>query len=68
MVKDLETMEKIVKKYPNLSWDGWNVIELTKNPTAMFKTDGAFVNGKWYNKKVYSYENEGWNIPGKYMR
>lgn len=66
MIKDLDKMEKIVKKYPNLSWDGWNVVEVNRNPAAMFKVDGAFVNGKWHIKKVYSYENEGWKIPNKY--
>jgi hypothetical protein len=66
MIKNLETMEKIVKKYPNLSWDGWDVVEMNRNPSAMFKVDGAFQNGKWHNKKVYSYGVEGWKIPNKY--
>lgn len=68
MIKDLETMEKIVAKNSNLSWDGWNVVELTPSNSAMFKTDGAFVNNKWNIKKVYTYAEEGWAIPTKYVR
>jgi hypothetical protein len=68
MIKDLETMEKIVANNSNLSWDGWNVVELIPSNSAMFKTDGAFVNNKWNTKKVYSYAEEGWAIPKKYVR
>lgn len=68
MITNLETMEEIVSKNNNLSWDGWNVVEVKPSTSAMFKTDGAFINGKWYTKKVYSYGDKGWAIPNKYVR
>ena len=40
MIKDLDIMEIIVAKNDNLSWDGWNVVELTPSKDAMFKTNG----------------------------
>lgn len=67
MIKDLETMEKIVASNKELSWDGWNVIELKPSHSAMFKPSGAFVNGKWHTKNIYSYGDKGWNIPKRYV-
>jgi hypothetical protein len=67
MIKNLEAMETIVKNNNELSWDGWNVVELKPSASAMFKTNGAFVNGKWYTKKVYSCGQQGWNIPSRYV-
>jgi hypothetical protein len=68
MIKDLEVMEKIVAKSNSLSWEGWNVVELIPSATAMFKTNGAFVNGNWYLKNVYQCGTQGWKIPNKYVR
>jgi hypothetical protein len=67
-IKNLEQMEKIVAHNNSLSWDGWNVIELVKSKTAMFKSNGAFKDGSWYLKKVFSLNQDGWRIPDKYMR
>lgn len=67
-IKQLEHMETIVSKNKSLSWDGWNVIELVKSNTAMFKSNGSFNNGSWYLKKVFSPTRDGWSIPDKYMR
>lgn len=67
MIKDLETMETIVEKSNNLSWEGWDVIETKLSNSAMFKTNGAFINGKWHTKNVYKYGKNGWEIPGKYV-
>lgn len=68
MIKDLETMEKIVNDNKDLSWDGWDVIEVKPSPSAMFKTNGAFINGKWHIRNVFKYGSKGWEIPGKYVR
>ena len=68
MIKDLDIMEIIVAKNNNLSWDGWNVVELTPSKDAMFKTNGVFIDGKWYMKKLYPCNTNGWKIPQKYVR
>jgi hypothetical protein len=65
-VKSLEKMEKIVSKNSSLSWDGWNVVELIKNPGAMFKTNAARVNGVWHIKNIFVVNQDGWRIPSKY--
>lgn len=68
LVNNLENMETIVSKNKSLSWDGWNVVELTKSASAMFKAEGAFVHGSWYIKKIFSPTRDGWSIPNKYVR
>jgi hypothetical protein len=65
-VKSLEKMEKIVSRNKSLSWDGWNVVELTRNPAAMFKANGARINGAWYLKSTFIADQDGWRIPSKY--
>jgi hypothetical protein len=65
-IKSLEKMEKIVSKNSSLSWDGWNVVELIKNPGAMFKINAARVNGAWYIKNIFVVNQDGWRIPSKY--
>jgi hypothetical protein len=67
MIRSLEQMEKIVSNNKNLSWYGWNVVELKQSNTAMFKKDGAFIDGKWYIKKVYECNENGWRIPSRYV-
>ena len=65
-IKSLEKMEKIVSKSKSLSWDGWNVVELIKNPGAMFKPNAARINGVWYIKNIFIVDQDGWRIPSKY--
>jgi hypothetical protein len=65
-IKSLEKMEKIVSKNKSLSWDGWNVVELIKNPGAMFKVNAARVNEAWYIKNIFVVNQDGWRIPSKY--
>lgn len=61
-------MESIVSQSKSLSWDGWNVVELTKSNSAAYKNNGAFVNGSWYFKTTFSPDRDGWRIPKKYVR
>lgn len=68
IVTDLDTMEKIVKDNSSLAWDGWNVVELKKSPTAMFKQNGIRKDNTWYLKTVYTPSRDGWRIPNKYVR
>jgi hypothetical protein len=65
-VKSLGKMEKIVSRNKSLSWDGWNVVELIKNPGAMFKPNAARINGVWYIKNIFIVDQDGWRIPSKY--
>ena len=65
-IKSLEKMEKIVSKNKSLSWDGWNVVELIKNPGAMFKVNAARINEAWYIKNIFVVDQDGWRIPSKY--
>lgn len=65
-ITSLEKMEKIVSRNKSLSWDGWNVVELIKNPGAIFKPNGARVKGVWYTKNIFIVDQDGWRIPSKY--
>lgn len=68
IISSLEQMESIVQRNHSLSWDGWDVVELKKSPTAWMKLNGAFVNGSWYLKNTFSINRDGWSIPHKYVR
>ena len=65
-VKDLEKMEIIVSRNKSLSWDGWNVVELIRNPGASLKANGVKVNGVWFIKNIFIIDRDGWSIPNKY--
>lgn len=67
IIRDLNQMEKIVSYNKKLSWDGWNVIELTHSDKGRLSTAGTFLDGKWYIKKVFSPSRDGWDIPKKYV-
>lgn len=66
IIKDLAKMEKIVQKNKNLLWDGWDVIDLKESYTAKTSPLGIRVNNKWYLKRIYSPNRNGWSIPDKY--
>lgn len=67
IVRSLDRMEKIVSYNKKLSWDGWDVVELTQSDKGRLSSAGAFLNGKWYIKKVFSPSRDGWDIPNKYV-
>lgn len=66
VIKSLEKMESIVSKNKSLSWDGWNVVELVKSSSAVYKANGARINGVWYIKNIFSLEQDGWKVPNRY--
>jgi hypothetical protein len=66
LVKSLEKMEDIVSKNKSLSWDGWNVVELIKNPSAAYKNNGVRINKVWYIKNIFTVDHDGWKVPNKY--
>lgn len=68
LVSSLEQMESIVDKNKNLSWEGWDVVNLQKSPGAIMSPEGAYVNGSWYLKNKFVLSETGWDIPNKFMR
>lgn len=67
LINSLEKMEEIVEKNDSLSWSGWDVIHLTKSPTAWMKPDGVFRNG-WFIQKRFALSENGWELPNKFVR
>lgn len=65
-IKDLALMEKIVKKYNNLDWIGWDVVDRKRSDAGRTSVDGVRVNDKWYLQRIYRLNNKGWDIPNKY--
>lgn len=63
LVNNLDVMEQIVDRRPDLEWDGWDVVYYKKNPSAQFDKSGSFKNGTWYKKIVYPVTETGWSIP-----
>jgi hypothetical protein len=67
-VISIEKMEAIVSKNNNLSWDGWDVVEMIKSDKAFTSKYGALKNNAWHLKKVFVVSRSGWEIPDKYVR
>lgn len=67
-VTSLEKMETIVAKNRSLSWDGWTVIDTQKNFLGWNKPSGAFIRGGWHTQNRFEPTEQGWNIPGKFVR
>ena len=67
-IKSLDQMETIVEKNSILSWDGWNVVEMYVSDKGATSKFGAYKNGKWHLKKVFTPSQNGWDIPDKYVK
>ena len=67
-VISLEKMEAIVSKNSNLSWHGWDVVEMTRSDKAFTSKHGALKNNAWHLKKIFVVSRTGWEIPDKYVR
>lgn len=66
IVKDLNTMEKIVTKNYNLHWDGWTVVETKQSDIAKTAINGMRINNKWVLAKRFVPDRNGWDIPNRY--
>lgn len=66
-ITSLETMESIVNKNKQLSWDGWTVVEIIPSEKAYSSKFGIYKNKKWQIKKEFVPSNKGWEIPDKYV-
>ena len=67
-INSLEQAEQIVANNKSLVWDGWDIIQLTKSPTAWMKPEGVLRDGDWYLQKHYNLSAEGWELPAKFVR
>jgi hypothetical protein len=67
IINSLETMESIVIKNRQLSWDGWTVVETFPSDKAYYSKFGIYKNGKWQMKKSFIPSSQGWEIPDKYV-
>ena len=67
-IKSLDQMETIVEKNSILSWDGWYVVEMYVSDKGATSKFGAYKNGKWHLKKVFTPSQNGWDIPDKYVK
>jgi hypothetical protein len=66
VITNLEKMEKIVKANSNLSWVGWDVVDLKRSDSARTAVNGVRVKGLWYMQRVYKVTRNGWDIPNRY--
>lgn len=66
-VKSLEQMDEIVQRNKSLSWKGWTVVEYKRDPTGWSKTNGVYKNSEWYVQKQYVPNENGWDIPLKFV-
>ena len=66
IIKNLETMEKIVAKHNNLSWIGWDVVDRKRSESGRTAINGVRVDGKWYLQRIYKVTCNGWDIPNKF--
>lgn len=67
-VTSLEKMEQIVEQNKALSWDGWTVVQSQPNPIGWSKSNGAFINGSWHTQNRFEPTEQGWDVPGKFVR
>jgi len=67
-ITSLEQMENIVESHKSLSWDGWDVIQTQPDPIGWKKMNGAFINDSWHTQNRFEPTEQGWNIPGKFVR
>jgi hypothetical protein len=67
VIKSLEKMEKIVKANNNLSWIGWDVVDLKRSDSGRTSVSGVRVKNLWYLQKIYKVTRNGWDIPNRYM-
>lgn len=67
-VTSLDTMEEIVNKNKSLFWDGWTVVSSFPSEKARTSKNGARVNGVWHIQKRFVPDENGWDIPNRFVR
>jgi hypothetical protein len=66
-INKIELAEEIVNKYPSLSWDGWNIVWTTQDPSGYTDKNGIFKDGKWFIRQIFTVQDNGWVLPDKIM-
>lgn len=67
-IVSLDRMEEIVHKNKSLSWEGWTVLDTNKNPAAWARSNGVFKNNSWHNQVRYELNENGWDLPSKFVK
>jgi len=57
----------LVDKFPNLFWEGWDIVEWKSNRDGFYKKNGMYRNGRWGTAVRYSPGDKGWKVPKKYV-
>jgi hypothetical protein len=65
LIKSLEEMQTVVENNKSLVWDGWDVVQLTPSALGWMKTNGKYIDGKWYEVRKFTSSENGWDIPDK---
>lgn len=67
LITDLETAERVVARYPWLSFDGWTIVHKSQDDYAEYLVNGTFdkSTGKWYKTDRYAPSKQGWNLPDR---
>lgn len=68
LIKTQEEAEKIVRRNPRLTWDGWDVIYQRPDKTAFNKLHGVYRDGSWYMCYRVPLTENGWEMPVDYIR
>ena len=62
-IRSLEKMEEIVRNRDDLSWDGWDVLQVKPKGTAYMKKDAAYIGGRWNQVRRYTPGYDGYKVP-----
>jgi len=68
LVTSYDYAHQIVDSNKSLSWDGWNILESKESSGAEFNKDGRLIYGKWHYVKSFTLNDNGWEVPTKYVR
>lgn len=59
--------EKLVNKYANLYWDGWDLVVVNPAVDGYTKVAGIYFDGKWCVRKVIKADEQGfYAVPKRY--
>lgn len=64
---DYDQAHVLVDKFPNLFWDGWDIVEWRSNKDGFYKKNGMYRNGRWGTALRYIPGDKGWKVPKRYV-
>jgi hypothetical protein len=68
LIVSYEKAQELVKLNKNLYWNGWDIMEWREDSLGEMSKDGILMNGKWGLAKNYKLNEDGWDVPSKYVR